>query len=197
MGSGRNLIINRYLNHMNSSQTKYLDYFWLPQNWIFVLGILTSIVATIYIGASIPQILSQIYLHFNDSEFSGNIQKLLLLFIAEYLSRVIYQYSLNRYVTDLLINVRSFSYSRFMKAVTDDSKDSDKGKFTLGEVLARLVNDSAAIMELVSSGSFAIFIDLLFIVSCLLSFLSIDLTLGLYLISIEVLFCFFFVFLSS
>lgn len=59
----------------------------------------------------------------------------------------------------------------------------------MGEVLARLMSDTESIREVVGSGSFAIFIDVLFIFFCLISFLQLNSTTGVYLFVAEIAAC--------
>ena len=62
-------------------------------------------------------------------------------------------------------------------------------KYPMGEVLSRILTDTEAVIEMVSTGSFRIFIDLTFIVSCLVGFISLNTTSGTALIVAEVLAC--------
>ena len=46
--------------------------------------------------------------------------------------------------------------------------------FPQGEVMARIMGDTLAIRELLTSGTFGIFIDIFFVISCLGSFITLN-----------------------
>lgn len=62
-----------------------------------------------------------------------------------------------------------------------------KDKFPLGELVARIVNDTEAIRELITSGSFGILIDLFFVVSSLISFINLNTKAGTFIVCAELI----------
>ena len=56
----------------------------------------------------------------------------------------------------------------------------------MGELIARIVNDTEAIRELITSGSFGILIDLFFVISSLVSFINLNSKAGGIIVTAEV-----------
>lgn len=65
--------------------------------------------------------------------------------------------------------------------------EDHRDEYPQGEVMARIINDTEAIRELMTSGSFGILIDLFFVVSCLISFITINLVSGVFLGGVEII----------
>lgn len=150
---------------------------------------LTSMMVTLLfssaIGALIPILTQDFYQAFEDSQefYTNPVAYLLAIFIAEYLNRFIYQISTYKYVESLINQVRLQTYSKWINApLKIKKKNQTNDEFPLGEVLTRIINDTDAIRELVTSGSFGIFIDLSFIISSLVSFIAIDKEIGFWLV---------------
>ena len=61
-----------------------------------------------------------------------------------------------------------------------------KDRFPMGELIARIVNDTEAIKELITSGSFGILIDLFFVISSLVSFINLNSKAGGIIVTAEV-----------
>lgn len=142
-------------------------------------------------GYMTPRLISSFYESLgNDQTFNQHFTYLVMLFVGEYLNRFCFQICSHRYVQILLTEVRKKSYSLWLKAPFRKKAGSKHEDYPLGEVLARLMSDTDAVREIVSSGSFAIFIDIIFIVSCLISFLQLNSRTGLALFIAEALACF-------
>jgi len=172
-------------------KNKWFEYIYIPKHKLLIFFIAISLVASAIIGYFTPKIINELYGVYQDGgDFERVITFLAGLFIAEYFSSVLYQVSLNRYIQKLLEYIRTKSYRKWI--LTYESIGT--GNFTarnypLGEVLSRILNDTEAIIEMVSSGSFKIFIDLAFIVSCLISFIQLNTVSGVALIIAEVIVC--------
>lgn len=176
---------------MNISKNKWFEYIYIPGNKVLVAMILLALAAASALGYFTPIVVSDLYESF---EKAGDIAPMLYaiagLYIGEYFSSVVYQLGLNRYIQKLLQHIRSKSYRRWILAY----ESIGKGKFgshnyPMGEVIARILNDTEAVIEMVSSGSFKIFIDFAFIISSLISFLKLNTVSGLALIGAETLVC--------
>ncbi len=111
------------------------------------------------------------------------------LFCAEYLNRFLFQLATHRYIQLLLMSIREKSFGLWLRAPFKQKGKNKQEDYPLGEVLARLMNDTDAVREIVSAGAFAIFIDVIFILSCLISFLQLNSTTGLALFIAEVFAC--------
>jgi ABC-type multidrug transport system fused ATPase/permease subunit len=171
--------------------SKLSDYLYLPQRKFLLILIAAALLGATYLGYITPGLIAELYASYEShSNFEDVLWKLGLLFIFEYIVQVTYQVSLTRYVQHLLQHMRMHSFSNWLNAheSVGIGKHSDS-KYPLGEVLARILSDTEAVIELVSSGSFKIFIDFTFIIACLISFIRLNTTSGIALIIVEVLAC--------
>ena len=78
-----------------------------------------------------------------------------------FLNRYLYQVCVIKYIRLLVHRVRHQCYKKWL--LVHDVKTGNKNfddRFPQGEVLARIMNDTEAIRELITSGTFGIFIDL-------------------------------------
>jgi len=177
---------------VNISKNSWSEYLYLKDRKLIIIFVGMALAVSSYLGYITPILTRELYLSFEgEGLFEPIIKKLVLLFFAEYIVQVCYQTSINKYVQHLVQHVRSLSYSNWIRSHESlgSGKHGDE-KYPMGEVLSRILNDTEAVIELVQSGSFKIFIDLAFIGSCLISFLSLNTTSGIALIVSEVLACF-------
>ncbi len=151
--------------------------------------VLASIALSSYLGLLIPTTMADLSRTYDDSvAYSFNLKKISVIFIAIFVVRIAYQLALNSYMLHLVQNIRSRCFSFWLLA-RDVSKKNSKGKevFPLGEVIARIMNDTMAIRELMTSGTFGIIIDLFFVFACLVGLLQLNFTSGIMLVLAEVL----------
>lgn len=140
-------------------------------------------------GYLTPELISLFYESLTKQEvFERSLILLIFLICGEYLNRFIFSLSTHKYIQLLLLETRKKSFSLWLNSSLGKKK-SKQEDYPLGEVLARIMNDTDAVREVVSSGSFAIFIDIIFIFSCLLSFLKLNSSTGLLIFTAEVLAC--------
>lgn len=176
---------------LSSSKNRWLTYLWLKSEVPLILFILANLVISSITGYLTPQLISGFYNSIDQGpdHFKQQFGLLVLLFVGEYVNRFFFQLSTHRYVQILLTDVRKRSFGLWLKAPFKKTAKVKHDDYPLGEVLARLMNDTDAVREIVSSGSFGIFIDIIFIVSCLISFLRLNSTTGLSLFIAEVVAC--------
>tara|TARA_B100001971_G_scaffold215195_1_gene260259 strand:+ start:86126 stop:87919 length:1794 start_codon:yes stop_codon:yes gene_type:complete len=176
---------------MNFLTSKWFEYIYIPGHKLLLFFIAVSLMMSAVIGYYTPKVINDLYASFQaKTSFDEAIKFLIILFVAEYISSVIYQISLNRYIQMLLQYIRSKSYQKWILTYESIGKGSFSSRnYPLGEVLSRILNDTEAVIEMVSSGSFKIFIDLTFIISCLISFIQLNTVSGIALIIAEVLVC--------
>lgn len=171
-----------------SSEHKWWSYLYLSGQTFLVSFILVNLCIAAVLGYYTPQLIAEFYQSLgSDSAFTKQFSLLVILYISEYCNRSLYLLACNRYVQLLLNKVREQSYSRWLKSSLRRSKAHED--YPMGEVLARLMSDTESIREVVGSGSFAIFIDILFIFFCLISFLQLNSTTGVYLFVAEIAAC--------
>ena len=173
----------------SSSKSKWWTYLWIRSEIYLIIFIVFNILISALSGYFTPRLISAFYESLNkESEFNHQLLMLAILYCGEYLNRFFFTLSTHRYIQILLNQTRSKSYSLWLKAPF--KRKSDKhDEYPLGEVLARLMNDTDAVREVVSSGSFAIFIDIIFILSCLISFLQLNSQTGIALFLAEIIAC--------
>ncbi len=187
---------------ISSLNFKWLYYLRLTEFKITlaVFGILLMVSSLI--GYEIPQAISKLYENYSNQElFNEGIKNLLLLFVSQYGVRFVYQILLSNYVKQLLASLRgdlfkNWIYSHDMVHTKEQTFVSQE-KYTRGEFQARLMNDTEAIRELITTGSLTIFIDFFFVISCMISFFQIHRFYGVSLIIAEVLVCFFLIRISK
>lgn len=172
-------------------KNKWYKYLYVSGQYhlIFLIGL--ALVGASVLGYQTPRVISDLY-EALDNKVGVKDVLYLLGFIAfgDYLSSTVYQLSLNRYIQLLLNKIRSTSYRNWIETYESVGVGNfGSEKYPMGEVIARILNDTEAVIEMVSSGSFRIFIDMAFIISCLVSFIGLNTTAGMALISAEVLVC--------
>lgn len=174
---------------MTTLKNSWSDYIILKNKKYLIGLIFLSIAISSYLGFLTPRLISELYDSYSKpGTFDGVVWSLGLVFAAEYFIQVVYNLAINKYMQHLIQHVRSVSYSNWILSY-ESIGGSDDHKYPLGEVLARLISDTEALMELVGSGSFKIFIDFAFIISCLVSFLSLNTIAGGFLITAEIIAC--------
>jgi ATP-binding cassette subfamily B protein len=165
-------------------------YLWLKSEWILAAFIFLNLGVSALTGYYTPKLITRFYesLH-TESSFRTNFTMLIILFVGEYMNRFLFQLATHRYIQLLLMHIRVQSFSLWIRAPFKQKGKNKQDDYPLGEVLARLMNDTDAVREIVSSGAFSIFIDVIFILSCLISFLRLNSTTGTGLFIAEVLAC--------
>ncbi len=173
----------------SSLKSRWWEYLWLRSQAFLAVFILINILVSAVTGYLTPRFISAFYSSLeDDAAFDRELFSLALLYAAEYVNRFLFTLSTSRYVQVLLVDVRRRSFGLWLGAPFK-RKSGTHEEYPMGEVLARLMNDTDAVREVVGSGSFAIFIDIIFILSCLVSFLQLNSTTGLALFVAEVVAC--------
>ena len=173
----------------SSLKNNWWTYLWLKSEKPLIIFIIINILISSVTGYLTPRFTKSFYEALNDdSRFYQELYLILGLFFVEYLNRFFFSVSTNKYVQLLLLEVRRQSYGKWLKA-SFKSKKRKNDEYPLGEVLARLMSDTDAVREVVSSGSFAIFMDIIFLLSSLISFLQLNSTTGFSLVIAEVIAC--------
>ncbi len=123
-------------------------------------------------------------------EFYNVLKVLAMVFVATFINRGSYNLVINKYVVALIQSIRTFCYSKWLCSYdVQTSNDSKSDKFPQGEVLARIMTDTESIRELVTSGTFGIFIDVFFVLSSIVSFYTLNSTAGLSIGALEIACC--------
>lgn len=176
---------------MNISKNNWYKLLIVEKSYFLLFSIILFLLLSAVLGYITPISISKLFDSYEQgSEFNYWITVLIAIFGAEYVNRVLYQTSVNFYLRRLLFSLRNKCYSSWINSYESfSSGSSHKDRYPLGEILTRILNDTSVLQELVSSGSFAIFIDIFFIISCLISFISLNTTSGIFLILAEATAC--------
>ena len=146
---------------MNISKSKWYSLFFFDGSKTMVGLLVLCLSTSAYLGAKTPALISDLSRTYHDDQlFKAALIALLLNFLVVYANRVIYQLAVNKYVRMLIQYARTQTYGRWLS-----SHELDSEKYPQGEILSRIMSDTEAIRDLITSGSFGIFIDLCFVVS--------------------------------
>jgi ABC-type multidrug transport system fused ATPase/permease subunit len=174
----------------SSLKNNLWKHLWLKSELLLVVFIFLNLMISSVTGYLTPRLISDFYQSLKDDvAFDKHFMWLVILFAGEYINRFLFQLSTHRYIQLLLVDIRKRSFSLWLKAPFKHKSNKKSDEYPLGEVLARLMNDTDAVREVVGSGSLGIFIDIIFILSCLISFLELNSTTGLSLFVAEVVAC--------
>ncbi len=144
--------------------------------------VLVCLIISAYLGVKTPLLIANLSTHYSDdSLFHSSLIALLINFLAVYTNRVIYQLAVNKYVRLLIQYARTQTYGRWLS-----SNEHDSEKYPQGEILSRIMSDTEAIRDLITSGSFGIFIDLCFVASCLVGFITLNPFTGFFISGTEI-----------
>lgn len=156
---------------------------WYLFIWLLLLG---SLGFASWLGFQVPLYIEKLYVSYESPEQYYEWWWLLGgIFFLEYGNRVFYQLLVNKFIQHLMQNIRTDSYALWMRSYERNGDGLKDEGFSLGEILARLISDTEAIKELLSSGSLTLIIDLFFIVSCFLGFFKLNVFIGAVFIGLE------------
>lgn len=168
---------------MNISKNKWYNLFFFKGSMLMLTLLFICLVLSAYLGAMTPTLISNLSRHYDeDTLFKTSLLALFFNFLKVYGNRVIYQFAVNKYVRMLIQYARTETYGRWLS-----SHELDSEKYPQGEILSRIMSDTESIRELVSSGSFGIFIDLSFVASCLVGFIVMHKFMGIFIAVSEIL----------
>jgi ABC-type multidrug transport system fused ATPase/permease subunit len=168
---------------MNISKNKWYSFFLFKNSLPYLLLIISCLIFSAVLGARTPFLIAGLSKNYdNNYIYFPFLEKLFYNFLFVYINRVGYQLLVNKYVRLLIQHSRLSTYSKWLWA-----RDLDSEKYPQGEILSRIMSDTEAIRDLISSGAFGIFIDLSFVVSCLYGFIKLHLMSGLYISGAELL----------
>ncbi|MCB9091029.1 MAG: ABC transporter ATP-binding protein [Halobacteriovoraceae bacterium] len=179
---------------MNFFNTKWLVYLKLRENKWFVILIGFFLGLSSLVGYLVPQAISKIYEQYNNEQFFWEVLIFATkIFVVQYVVSLSYQLTMSKYIQRLLSMLRDDLFENWIyshdRIFTKKVKFSAQDKYTLGEFQARLMNDTEAIRDLITTGSLTIFIDVFFVLSCMVSFFKINKFYGITLFLAEISIC--------
>lgn len=176
---------------MSTLKSKWYSYFIFEGSSKYILSIFICLIVTSILGALLPIEMSALSVNYGYKDaYLLKLKILAIIFILTFINRSIYNIIVNRYVVALIQHVRVYCYERWLLSYDLQTSNENKiDRYPQGEVLARIMSDTEAIRELVTSGTFGILIDLFFVFSSLFSFVSINKFAGLSLAFVQILAC--------
>ncbi|WP_127714394.1 ABC transporter ATP-binding protein [Halobacteriovorax sp. HLS] len=166
--------------YMNTSKIKWSNFLAFKGAYLLLAFIGLCLIISAALGSFVPSMIADLSASYDQEElFFQSIKNLFYLFLGVYFNRALYQLGINKFVKLLVQNVRSWCYEKWL--LSYEIQEGDTGheeKYPQGEIISRIVNDTESVRELVTSGTFGIFIDLFFVVSCMLSFVKINTVMG-------------------
>ena len=173
---------------MSILRSKWFKILWDWKIGVFLTVALIALVVASFLGYHLPKMIADLFESYDRDRtfFIQNATCLLFIYLGEYFNRVLYSLTLNRFIQHILIKIRLYCYSEWLLSYEVHQSNEKKKEYPLGEVLARLINDTESIRELVSAGVFGVFIDIIFIGSCLYGFIELNLASGVLIAFIEV-----------
>lgn len=168
---------------MNTSKNKWYNLFFFEGSKFMLVLVLVCLIASAWLGVLTPKLIANLSASYeSDTLFDKALIALFINFVAVYCNRVIYQLAVNKYVRLLIQYARTQTYGRWLS-----SNEHDSEKYPQGEILSRIMSDTEAIRDLITSGSFGIFIDLCFVISCLVGFITLNKFTGFFISGTEIL----------
>jgi ABC-type multidrug transport system fused ATPase/permease subunit len=165
---------------MSTLKTKWSKFFFFPggKKFLFVVGI--CLLVSSFLGAMTPLKMRELAANYENKDlYYSSLWNLFAIFMGVYLNRVFYQLGLNKYMQLLMQNTRSICYEKWLHAYDIKTKDDSRNeRYPQGEVISRIMNDTESLRELMTSGTFGIFIDIFFVISSLSAFISLNKTSG-------------------
>lgn len=158
---------------MSTSKTKWFELFKFRRFIPLMILVMICLVISSLLGTKVPGFVANLSRTYGDSKlFEKALLDLAIIFVSVYANRVFYQLGVNKFIQLLVRRVRNHCYEKWLLHYDlQTSKDKKTEAFPQGEVLARIMNDTEAFRELITSGTFGIFIDFVFcrFMSCRLS----------------------------
>jgi len=172
----------------NFLKNKWWSILWIRSEKKLIFFIICNFLISSIVGFFTPRVIVDFYQSLqNQEKFYDEVTFLLAILVIEYINRVFFQISTQRYIQLLVNQVRLNSFSLWLNSSFKKRKEKKVDDFPMGEVLARIMSDTDAIKEVVGSGSFGIFVDLIFVISSLISFLTFNSKAGVFVFLAEIL----------
>jgi len=174
---------------MSILNNKWFKYATAGKSGFFLAIMLISLAGSSYLGFWIPRLMLELPQAYQSvDQFNSMLFKLGVFFVLIYFNKLIYNLSIAQYVRVIILKVRSHCYEKWLlKYELIGRNKAKKDEFPLGEVISRIMNDVESFRELITSGTFGIFIDLFFVASALISFISLSWKMGTFLSGMEVI----------
>ena len=176
---------------MNRNLT-YSQIFFFKKVRILIIFVFLFLLASAYLGHFLPKLVFDLSKSYSKGdEFIDSLWRFFYLLITIFWVRFGFQLALNKYVMELINNIRNLCFRNWLNSFDfNRTKDGIKieEEFPLGEVIARIMSDTQSIRELLTSGALTIVFNVIFVASCAYGFIKIDGFLGAIIMVAEVVF---------
>ncbi len=161
---------------MNTSKSNLSRFILYKGSYKFFAMMFVCLVLSSLLGASLPQLMAKLTSSYEDKVvFLETLKYLAVIFTLTFVNRAGYNIIINKYVVGLVQFVRSYCYEKWLLSYElQTSKENRTDRYPQGEVLARIMTDTESLRELVTSGTFGIIIDIFFVLSSLISFITLN-----------------------
>jgi len=168
-------------------KNKLFNLLFVKEGKIYLLFTLCGLIATSVLGYFIPIYIKSLAETYKTSLFLVNLTHLAYIFILVYITRIVYGLSIMKYTTILMQFIRTEVYSKWLMSSETIFEGKVKNReYPQGEIMSRIMSDTESLRELVTSGTLNIIIESVLVISCFVSFISINTKLGVILIILEV-----------
>ena len=148
---------------MSISKNKWSEIFFFKGAIFSYITMTVCLLLTSWLGYLVPNKLLEFPRKYQDYQgYINLIMEFLVIYIGIYLVRVGYQLSINDYIKNLSNHVRNKVYKTWLLHYEAKTEEKLRDQYPLGEVIARIMSDTQALRELVTSGAFGILIDIFF-----------------------------------
>lgn len=146
------------------------------RDWI---ALIVFFILLTLMGLYLPQLMNQIFTTQEPSEYNRLLFILCLLYLAQYIFRIIYQAYFSYLSKNAIGAYREEVFRQwiFDRSTWDGTVAIDK--YSVGEIQARLLTDTNSLKEAVDNGSLTILFDFILVFACSISFILIDIRVGL------------------
>ena len=129
-----------------------------------------------------PKLMLEMGRSYGGDGFTDSLNALFILFFSIYINQAVYQITLNKYIQNLVVETRTQCYSKWiLYHDIQTQKNASSERYPQGEVLAHIINDTESVRELMTSGTFGIILNAFFVTASLVSFVTINDKLGIFL----------------
>lgn len=159
---------------MTISKNNWFELFLFKGSKFLIWVMFFCLIVATVLGYFIPGFLIELSENYDKTANYHDTLKIFgILYLGIYANRVIYQLAINFYIKDLIDFVRTKVYTTWILNYDVQTKEKVT-EYPQGEVIARIMSDTQALRELVTSGAFGIIIDFCFVLSFMVKFITMN-----------------------
>lgn len=163
---------------MHTSKINWYSFFIFKRVYFILMGMLGTLLLSAALGGILPFLIAELSDKYYAPSYDFVVLKILILFIATYFNRFLYQLFVQNYMRATIRNLRTSIFHFWVNGHEVLKGDQEDSSLPKGEFMARIMSDAEALRELVTSGVFGLFIDLFFVLSAFVAMIRMDHFLG-------------------